>query len=60
MQTGRVQVLSALHVAVSDVEYPVAHVTAIPVPVADSTAEGVVPLAAAVVGHGSSVGNARG
>ena len=52
--------MSALHVAVSDVEYPVAHVTAMLVPVADSTAEGVVPLAAAVVGHGSSVGNARG
>ena len=52
--------LSALHVAVSDVEYPVAHVTAMPVPVADSTAEGVVPLATVVVGHGSSVGNARG
>ena len=33
-----------------------AHVTAMPVPVADSTAEGVVPLAAAVAGHGSSVG----
>ena len=60
MHVGSVQVLSALHVAVSDVEYPVAHVTAMPVPVADSTAEGVVPLAAVVVGHGSSVGNARG
>ena len=44
-----------MHSAVPVVEYPVAHVTAMPVPVTDSTAEGVVPLAAAVAGHGSSI-----
>ena len=59
MQVGRVQLLSALHSAVPVVEYPVAHVTAMSVPVADSTAAGVVPLAAAVAGHGSSVAKRR-
>ena len=52
---GRSQLLSTLHSAVPVVEYPVAHVAARPVPVADSTAEGVVPLAATVAGHGVSV-----
>ena len=55
MHVGSVQVLSALHSAAPVVEYPEAHVTAMLVPVADSTADGVVPLAAAVAGHGSSV-----
>jgi hypothetical protein len=36
LQVGSVQVLSALQVAVSDVENPVAQVTAIPAPVGDS------------------------
>ena len=36
-------------------EKPTSHLTEMPVPVADSTAEGVVPFAVDVAGHGSSV-----
>jgi hypothetical protein len=51
LQMGSVHVLSALQVAVSDVENPVAQVTGIPVPVDDVGADGVFPVASTVAGQ---------
>jgi hypothetical protein len=55
LQFGNTHVSSTLQVAVSEVEYPVAQVTAIPTPVGDTAADGVMPSAASVAGQGSSV-----
>ena len=54
LHAGKTQLLSGLHEATSEVMYPVAQVTEILVPVADSSAEGTVPLAVPVLGQGSS------
>jgi hypothetical protein len=59
MQAGNTHVSSSLQVAVEDVDHPVAQVTTIPLPVGVVGTVGVVLLAAAVSGQGSSmqVGN---
>jgi hypothetical protein len=50
-QVGNIHVPSTLQVAVPDVAYPAAQVTSTPLPVSDSPAYGVVPLAGSVGGH---------
>jgi hypothetical protein len=55
MHLGNTHVSSSLQVAVSEVEYPLAQVTSISVPVGDTAAIGVMPSAASVAGQGSSL-----
>jgi hypothetical protein len=59
LQVGNSHVSSALQTAVPVVEYPVAQVTAMPLPVFVVGADGVAPLATSVAGQGWSmqVGN---